>query len=562
MSLRLTNSTATVPLPVAARGEVNGVAGSGTIIERRYCPVQDFRMQTVEGQTFFTGYAACFNVTSEILADRHGKFRELIRPGAFSRALREQQDVRHLINHDPNLVLGRTQAGTTILQETERGLFFKTLTADRTYEKDLMKSVERGDVTECSFGFCVNGKDGQRWSYGDDGLDLRELLDVNLSDISIVTYPAYPETTASVDNRGHIVFPDGIPADIVGHFERRSLMIGGTGAEPAAQPAASQPAVEKRDENCECSCESCVAGNCMNCTNTECDDPNCDANWDEPGTEDKAKASRRDEHRLRLLGTIKSSLRSHRATQQGESELRASSSLDGDTLELLLYGSIGEDYWTGGGITAEWIKQQVDSAGPHSKIRMRINSFGGDAFEGVCISNYVKSLGKPIEVSIDGLAASAASVIAMSGDKITMAPNTMLMIHNASSFMFGGYYASDMYKMAAVLDKISEAIAQTYVARTKMSYADIKALLDGETWMTAQDALAKGFCTEISAPGEEEDDMRHANLTALLKRSQLAQSYRNLPAEFRADPSAEIESGDLARQRVQLRARAEALLAL
>ena len=172
-------------------------------------------------------------------------------------------------------------------------------------------------------------------------------------------------------------------------------------------------------------------------------------------------------------------------------------------LEILIYDDIGEDWWSGGGITAKTIRQTVDRAGAFSEVMVRINSPGGDAFEGVAIGNVLKSLGKPVNVIVDGVAASAASVIAMCGGTITMASNAMMMIHNAWTFAMGDTKA--MSKMADTLKTIDGAIAQTYVDRCGMKMEDVRALMDEETWMTAADALEKGFCTAVAKdePAEE-----------------------------------------------------------
>jgi hypothetical protein len=101
-----------------------------------------------------------------------------------------------------------------------------------------------------------------------------------------------------------------------------------------------------------------------------------------------------------------------------------------------------------------------------------------------------------VEVYIDGIAASAASIIAMAGDTITMGVNSMIMIHNAWSDCQG--FASDMREMANVLDKVSEAIGATYVKKTGKSSDEIKALMDTGTWLSAKDCMDLGFCTAIS----------------------------------------------------------------
>jgi len=169
--------------------------------------------------------------------------------------------------------------------------------------------------------------------------------------------------------------------------------------------------------------------------------------------------------------------------------------------EILIYEDIGYDWWSGGGITAKNVREELDRAGAYSKIALRINSPGGDAFEGIAIGNVLKSAGKPIDVYVDGIAASAASVVAMCGGKITMAHNAMMMIHNAWGVCMGE--ASDMKKMGDTLEKISSSIAQTYADKTGKPLAEITALMDAETWMSAEDCVSMGFATAIAAETNE-----------------------------------------------------------
>jgi uncharacterized protein len=144
------------------------------------------------GKPGIKGYAAVFNRLSEDL----GGFRETILPGAFRDCLATKPDVRCLFNHNPNLVLGRTRAGTLTLAEDDIGLRFDCDLPDTQTARDLRASIQRGDVDQCSFGFYVKS---QKWarSAGEDLV--RELHAVDLFDVSAVTYPAYPQT--SVDER-------------------------------------------------------------------------------------------------------------------------------------------------------------------------------------------------------------------------------------------------------------------------------------------------------------------------------------------------------------------------
>jgi len=144
------------------------------------------------GTRRITGYAAVFGQLSELIG---GQFREKIRYGAFSRSISGSADVRALLNHDANLILGRTTAGTLQLIQDGHGLMYTVSLPDNTTGRDLFESIRRGDITQSSFGFTTN-KD--EWSKSPDGQSIRELLDVTLFDVSPVTYPAYPQTSVGL----------------------------------------------------------------------------------------------------------------------------------------------------------------------------------------------------------------------------------------------------------------------------------------------------------------------------------------------------------------------------
>lgn len=155
-------------------------------VERRSFNVEEFRVVGDEGKTII-GHAAIFNSLSEDL----GGFREQIASGSFARAIGED-DVRALFNHDANLILGRNRAGTLKMSEDERGLKVEITPPDTVFANDLMKSIDRGDVSQMSFAFRVVK---ESWEHGEGGEpDIRTLQEVELFDVSPVTYPAYKQT--------------------------------------------------------------------------------------------------------------------------------------------------------------------------------------------------------------------------------------------------------------------------------------------------------------------------------------------------------------------------------
>lgn len=165
------------------------------------------------------------------------------------------------------------------------------------------------------------------------------------------------------------------------------------------------------------------------------------------------------------------------------------------TGELMLYGDIASSSWWGDEVTPKDFKAELDALGDIQTLNIYINSNGGDVFAGQAIYSMLKRHQAQKNVYVDGLAASIASLIAMSGDKIIMPANAMMMVHRAWTVAMGN--ANDFRKMSEDMDKIDESIITVYEGKTGMKQEDIISLLDSETWMTAHDALDKGFCDEI-----------------------------------------------------------------
>lgn len=172
---------------------------------------------------------------------------------------------------------------------------------------------------------------------------------------------------------------------------------------------------------------------------------------------------------------------------------RFTAKVDAGVLTLHVYDIIGADFF-GDGVTAKAIAEKLDNS-TFSSITMRINSPGGDPFEAIAILNKLKSTGKPINVIVDGLAASAASILAMAGDRVVMGQGSMFMIHNAMTMSFGN--ASDMRKMADTLDAVSGSMRDVYVNRTGLKADKVQAMMDAETWLTAAESVSNHFADEV-----------------------------------------------------------------
>ena len=188
-------------------------------------------------------------------------------------------------------------------------------------------------------------------------------------------------------------------------------------------------------------------------------------------------------------------------------------------LTMEIYDVIGADMF-GDGITASAVSDAIAQAGEHDCINLRINSPGGDAFEGVAIYNLLKNNGKPVQVNVDGLAASAASIVAMSGDKICMGTGSMMMIHPAQGMAMGD--AKAVREFADTLDQVSASIADIYVERTKNSKKAVTEMMNAETWMSSKEAVKNGFATEVVSNSAVANSF---DLSAF--------SFKNLPAELK-----------------------------
>lgn len=190
-------------------------------------------------------------------------------------------------------------------------------------------------------------------------------------------------------------------------------------------------------------------------------------------------------------------------------------------------------------------------------LNVEINSPGGDVFAGLAIYNALKGSGKEIVVKVMGVAASAASLVAMAGDKIVMPKNTFMMIHNPWSFAKGN--ADELRDTADTLDKIGGALLATYAAKTGMSEDDLKPLLAKDTWMTADEALASGFATEVieDVKAKASFDMGRADLPAAVK-AVFAASQEADEAAAAAAAQAEADAAATAKAEADAAAQAEA----
>jgi ATP-dependent protease ClpP protease subunit len=167
------------------------------------------------------------------------------------------------------------------------------------------------------------------------------------------------------------------------------------------------------------------------------------------------------------------------------------------TAEIVIYDEIGKSWWGEDTVSAKQFLDDLNALGDVSNITLRINSPGGDVFDGVAIHNSLKNHKATVTAYVDGIAASAASFIAMAADKIVMPSNSFMLIHGASGMSWGN--ADDMRAVADDLDRIDKSLTSTYVARAKSTTAKVKALMKEDRLMDATEAKQWGFADEVTS---------------------------------------------------------------
>lgn len=199
-----------------------------------------------------------------------------------------------------------------------------------------------------------------------------------------------------------------------------------------------------------------------------------------------------------------------------------------DAAEISVFDEIG--MW---GVTAKDFIGELRGLKAKS-ITLSINSPGGSVFDAIAMYNALRNSGAEITVRVLGVAASAASMLAMAGDKIVMPENSFMMIHNPMTGVYGN--ADEMRETADVLDKIGDSIVAMYVARSGKSEDEVKALLDAETWLNAADAVALGFADEMEAS---------LKVAAAFDVERLPENVRAAYEAVDEDEQTESEGGDL-----------------
>jgi ATP-dependent protease ClpP protease subunit len=204
----------------------------------------------------------------------------------------------------------------------------------------------------------------------------------------------------------------------------------------------------------------------------------------------------------------------------------ASAAAPAKRVEIKIYDVIGPD-WFGDGITAKRIKEQLDQAGDVDAIDVRVNSPGGSVWDGWAIYNLLSQHKASVHVHVDGIALSAASIIAMAGDEILMAENAMMMIHETMTIVMGN--ATDLEKEAGVLRKWNDSAVGVYAARTGQAKEAIAGWMAAETWFPANEAVEKGF-----AAGITKNKAKAATTHSSHQVAQLVGKFKHIPDAAKA----------------------------
>lgn len=234
---------------------------------------------------------------------------------------------------------------------------------------------------------------------------------------------------------------------------------------------------------------------------------------------------------------------SPKALDRWNSGIRAAAESDNS---ISIFDIIGHDYWTGEGVTAKRIAGALRAIG-EGDVVVNINSPGGDMFEGLAIYNLLREHKGQVTVKVLGVAASAASIIAMAGDQIQVARAGFLMIHNAWVGVAGN--RNDLRDYADYLEPFDRSMADIYAARTGEDKASIEKMMDGETWIGGSDAIERGFADSLLASDEvsevENEQARAAARldTALAKAGMPRSERRKLLQEIKTSTPSAAEEG-------------------
>jgi len=205
----------------------------------------------------------------------------------------------------------------------------------------------------------------------------------------------------------------------------------------------------------------------------------------------------------------------------------------GDEAELLLYGVLASEktWWSGeDAVTPRQFLDELKGLGEKRRITVRINSSGGDVFAASAIHTALREHAAEIVVKVDGIAASAATVVVMAGDRVMIPASAYMMIHNPMSVLLGMFGAAELKKMAGDLDVIKNGMISAYAARTGKDRKAISKLMDAETWLTGEEAVREGFADETMFGEQAPAAVLNGNMLIVNSIAHDLSRYKNRPA--------------------------------
>lgn len=210
-------------------------------------------------------------------------------------------------------------------------------------------------------------------------------------------------------------------------------------------------------------------------------------------------------------------------------EIKNLSSSEG---ELILYGEIcnSKPWWSEGNIIApDSFLNDIAPLRNKSKVTIRLNSRGGDVFAAQAIYTQLKTMSATKTVIIDGIAASAATIIAMAGDIVKIPKGAAFMIHNPSITVWDSFEAKDLEQLTAMLNSVKDCIIETYMGKTSLSKQEISDMMDQEAWLTGSQAVEKGFCDEILETGDPIRNILNGRTLIINNVAHDLSGFKNMP---------------------------------
>ena len=215
---------------------------------------------------------------------------------------------------------------------------------------------------------------------------------------------------------------------------------------------------------------------------------------------------------------------------------------DEDENTIGIYDPIGYDYWSDGGVTAKRISAALRLIGKENDVVVNINSPGGDVFEGLAIYNLLREHKGKVTVRVLGLAASAASFIAMAADEIQIARAGFFMIHNAWTVAWGNRH--DLAEVESLLGQIDETIADIYHIRTGLDVSEISKQMDAETWINGKNAVEQGFADSfLDSDATITEDKESKASNSATRTIDMLLSQLGLPRSQRRSLLQDLKSG-------------------